>query len=48
MFYMALSCVVYDTGLFNVKKYREFEIQVTNQWRSLKWYYSIDWVWIPI
>jgi len=43
---MALSRVVSE--IFNVEKYRDLEIPVKGQSRSLKGYHSIDWVWFPI
>jgi len=38
---MALSCVVSE--IFKVENYRDLEIQVTGQSKSLK-YHSTDWV----
>ena len=44
---MSLSHVV--SGIFNVEKYRDLEIPLKGQSRSLKVVYnSIDWVWFTI
>jgi len=43
---MALSRVVSE--LLNVEKCCDLEIRVRGHSRSLKWYHSIDWVFLPI
>jgi len=43
---MALCRVVSE--IFNVQKYRNLKIQVKDQSRLLKWYHSIDCLWLPI